>query len=344
METAGSGPLSAREVTAPVELAFKLARIPVEILGRATTSGFDFDLQHTGEETGTRRAAQLKGIELPKSVDKLMKVDEVPALNGVPLRALPVKGLPVSGVPNLTALAGRLPAAAQRTSEPANGVTPNVQGLNRVVETAKRLVPAGATPRSTPALPSLPGTPSLPPVVGTPSLPVAAPALPVGVPAVAAERALPPVNAPALPIPALPVPAPELPTARALPVDAPELPIPVPALPVPTPGLPTARALPATPVDGPVSVSGMGMNLNPTRTLIPARERALPNNVPSTPRVSVPQLSVPQPSYSMLPVPHLPVSQVRNWKVANLSKSRVGTPAEGLAGPVRLFDKVSGRL
>ncbi|WP_143036222.1 beta strand repeat-containing protein [Lentzea fradiae] len=341
MVTEGSGPLTAREMTVPVETTFKLARIPIEILGQATTAGFDRDVQLTGEDDGTRRATQLKGIQLPKGVDDLMKANEVPALNGLPvgglLTGLPlnplalagklplpglpgagkeqrttlplnggaagitpnVEGLPVAGVlegvkrllpasvneqavpalsqaavpavtekavPALTqvavptlanqavpALTQQVPVAKQRASLPLNGgtagITPNVQGLPvaQVLDTVKRLIPAGVTQRSMPAVPSVPGVPSLPSLPGVPSLPVTAPALPLQVP-----------------------------------------------------GLPTERSLPTLPVGGP-SVSGL--NLNPTEGLIPAGERSLP-----------------------------------------VSKLPLGAPMAVLTGPARLFEKVSGQL
>ncbi|MFD9702737.1 beta strand repeat-containing protein [Lentzea sp. NPDC059081] len=187
MLTDGSGPLTAREMTVPVEAAAKLARVPVEVVGQATTLGTSDDTQLTGEDTGTLRATQLKGIQLPKGVDSLMKADEVPAFHGL-------GGLPVNTLPNpaeLTALTGQLPGAAQeRSALPLNGgtagITPNVQGLplGQVLDVTQGLVPAGATSRSLPTMPSLP---------------VTAPALPVQVPGLPTERSLPalPVDGPA---------------------------------------------------------------------------------------------------------------------------------------------------
>ncbi|HEX7308094.1 beta strand repeat-containing protein [Lentzea sp.] len=202
MLTEGSGPLTAREMTVPVEAAAKLARIPVEVVGQATTIGSDADTQITGEDEGTLRATQLKGIQLPKGVDSLMKADEVPAFHGI--GQLPFGKLPVNTLPSpsgLTALAGQLPmgqlptpalpgVAQERSSLPLNGgsagITPNVQGLplGQVLDAAKRLVPVGATGRSLPSVPSLP---------------VAAPALPVQLPGLPTERSLPglPVDGPA---------------------------------------------------------------------------------------------------------------------------------------------------
>jgi hypothetical protein len=238
METDGSGPLSAREMTVPVEAAASVARIPVEVLGQAITSGTDDDTQLTGEDTGTVRASQLKGIQLPKGVDSLLKADEVPAFHGI-------GHLPVNTLPNpagLTAMAGQLPTPAlpgvahERTALPTGpggvaNVSPNVQGLplGQVLNVAKGLLPGAAAERS------------------LPSLPVTAPALPV------------------------PVQLPALPTERSLP----SLPFTAPALPVQVPALPTERSLPGLPMDGPASISGL--NLNPTQGLVPqARERALP--------------------------------------------------------------------
>ncbi|WP_394614796.1 beta strand repeat-containing protein [Lentzea sp. JNUCC 0626] len=193
MLTEGSGPLTAREMTVPVEAAAKVARIPVEVVGQATTLGTSDDTQLTGEDTdGTLRAAQLKGLELPKGVDSLLKANQVPTFHGLDSK------LPVNQFPNpadLTAMAGTLPVPAlpgvaqERTALPVNGglasLSPNVQGLplGQLLDGAKDLVPATATERS------------------LPSLPVTAPALPVPVqlPALPTERSLPtlPVDGPA---------------------------------------------------------------------------------------------------------------------------------------------------
>ncbi|MDX8144183.1 chaplin family protein [Lentzea sp. BCCO 10_0061] len=224
MLTEGSGPLTAREMTVPVEAAAKVARIPVEVVGQATTLGTSDDTQLTGEDAGTLRAAQLKGLELPKGVDSLLKANEVPAFHGLDSK------LPVNQLPNpadLAALTGQLPTSAlpavaqERSALPVNGgaasLSPNVQGLplGQLLDAAKGLVPAGATERS---LPSLPVTaPALPVPVQLPALPTerSLPTLPVDGPASlsglnlnptqglapqADERALPqlPFNAPAL--------------------------------------------------------------------------------------------------------------------------------------------------
>ena len=182
--TEGSGPLSARDMNVPVEAAAKVARIPVEVVGQATTLGTSDDTQLTGDDDGTLRATQLKGLELPKGVDSLLKANEVPAFHGLDSK------LPVNQFPNpadLAALAGHLPTPAlpgvaqERSALPLNGgtgaVTPNVQGLplGQLLGATKGLVPAGAGERS------------------LPSLPVTAPALPVPVqlPALPTERSLP---------------------------------------------------------------------------------------------------------------------------------------------------------
>jgi hypothetical protein len=243
METEGSGPLTAREMTVPVEAVANVRRIAIEVLGQALTQGTSDDTQITGEEEGTLRASQLKGIQLHKGVDSLMKANEVPAfhrinqlpVNNLPspegltglagqlpvgqlpasqlpvLGQLPVSKLPTTKLPTTKLAAPKLPSIAQeRSALPVNGgvanVTPNVQGLplGQVLEAAQALVPAGATGRS------------------LPSLPVTAPALPV---------------------------------------------------PVQLPALPTERSLPALPLDGPASISGL--NLNATEGLAP-QERALP--------------------------------------------------------------------
>lgn len=246
METEGNGPLAAREMTVPVEAAAKVARIPVEVVGQATTLGTSDDTQITGEDQGTLRATQLKGLELPKGVDSLLKADEVPAFHGIdklPVNTPPNPAdlaamagqLPTPELPSVGQLPTELPALAQeRTELPAGpggvaSVTPNVQGLplGQVLDAAKGLLPALPTERSLPTVPSLPFT---------------APALPV------------------------PVQLPALPTERSLPS--------LPALPL-VPALPTERSLPALPLDGPASISGL--NLNPTQGLAPqAEERELP--------------------------------------------------------------------
>ncbi|NGY61876.1 DUF320 domain-containing protein [Lentzea sp. NEAU-D13] len=198
MFTEGSGPLSAREMTVPVEAVANLRRIPVEVLGQAITTGTSDDSQLTGEDTGTLRASQLKGLELPKGVDGLLKANEIPAFHGIDS----IKGidqLPVNTLPNpadLAAMAGQLPTPAlpgvaqERSALPINGgtagITPNVQGLplGQVLDAAQGLLPALPAERSLPAVPSLP---------------VTAPALPVQLPALPTERSLPalPLDGPA---------------------------------------------------------------------------------------------------------------------------------------------------
>ncbi|WP_312877709.1 hypothetical protein [Lentzea indica] len=197
-QTDGSGPLTARDMSVPVEAAAKVARIPVEVVGQATTQGTSDDTQLTGEDSGTLRATQLKGIQLPKGVDSLMKADEVPAFHGID-SINGIDKLPLNTLPNpadLAAMTGQLPAPAlpgvaqERSNVPLNGgtagITPNVQGLplGQVLEAAKGLIPAGATERSLPAVPSLP---------------ITAPALPVQLPALPTERSLPalPLDGPA---------------------------------------------------------------------------------------------------------------------------------------------------
>ncbi|GGU20336.1 beta strand repeat-containing protein [Lentzea flava] len=224
MFTEGSGPLSAREMTVPAEVAAYVRRIPIEVIGQATTAGTSDDTQLTGEDEGTLRAAKLKGIELPKGVDSLLKANEVPAFHGID--QLPVNTLP--SPEGLTALAGQLPTPAlpgvaqERTELPTGpggvaNVNPNVQGLplGQVLEATKGLLPGAAAERS---LPSLPVTaPALPVPVQLPGLPTerSLPALPLDGPASlsglnlnptqglapqADERSLPqlPLNGPAL--------------------------------------------------------------------------------------------------------------------------------------------------
>ncbi|MFS8100461.1 DUF320 domain-containing protein [Lentzea alba] len=222
MLTEGSGPLSAREMTVPVEAAAKVARIPVEVVGQATTLGTSDDTQLTGEDSeGTLRATQLKGIQLPKGVDKLAGATEIPAFHGLPVNTLP-------STEGITAMAGQLPTqglpglAQERTELPAGpggvaSVTPNVQGLplGQVLEAAKGLLPGAAAQRSlpslpvtAPALPLVPALPALPTERSLPTLPLDGPASisglnlnpTQGLAPQADERSLPalPLNAPAI--------------------------------------------------------------------------------------------------------------------------------------------------
>ncbi|MCX2948457.1 chaplin family protein [Lentzea sp. NEAU-D7] len=143
--TEGSGPLTARDMHVPVEAAAKLARIPVEVLGQATTLGTSDDTQLTGEETeGPLRATQLKGLELPKGVDSLLKANQIPTFHGLdsklpinqfpnpadlaglvgqlPIQGLPTSGLPTKGLPTKGATKG-LPTQGATKGLPTQGAT-----------------------------------------------------------------------------------------------------------------------------------------------------------------------------------------------------------------------------
>ncbi|WP_258946623.1 beta strand repeat-containing protein [Lentzea californiensis] len=135
--TEGSGPLTARDMHVPVEAAAKLARIPVEVVGQATTLGTSDDTQLTGEDTdGPLRATQLKGLELPKGVDSLMKANQVPTFHGLDSK------LPINQLPNpadLAALVGQLPIQGLPTTQglPTQGLTKGLptQGLTKGLPT-----------------------------------------------------------------------------------------------------------------------------------------------------------------------------------------------------------------
>ncbi|HUQ60073.1 hypothetical protein [Lentzea sp.] len=295
MATKGSGPLTARETTVPVEPAAKLARVPVEVVGQAVTTGVDDDTQLNGEDEGTLRASQLKGIQLPKGVDSLMKADEIPAFHG--LDKLPLNLLPNTA--GLTGVTGKLPLPAlpgsakqQRASLPLNGgtagITPNVQGLplGQVLETVKRLVPAGVPQLPTGAGQLPLGGAKLP--TGASQLPLGGAKLPTGVGQLPLGAAKLPTGVRQLPLGATKRSLPSVPSVSSVPSvpsvpGVPSLPVTAPALPVQVPGLPTERSLPALPVNGPASVSGL--NLNPTQGLVPApapvKERALPQDAPA---------------------------------------------------------------
>ncbi|MEV6716439.1 chaplin family protein [Lentzea sp. NPDC051208] len=141
--TEGSGPLTARDMHVPAEAAAKFARIPVEVVGQATTLGTSDDTQLTGEDTdGTLRATQLKGLELPKGVDSLLKANQVPTFHGLDSKLpinqipnpadlaalvgqLPIQGLPTSGLP-IQGLTKGLPTKGVTKGVPTKGVTKGV--------------------------------------------------------------------------------------------------------------------------------------------------------------------------------------------------------------------------
>ncbi|TWP52887.1 DUF320 domain-containing protein [Lentzea tibetensis] len=200
MQTAGNGPLTAREITVPAEAAAKVKEVPAEVLGQATTTVSDDNTQITGEETDAVRSANLKGIELPKGVDHLAPANQVPNLDS--LKKLPVNQLPDPA--QAASLAGQLPTQGlpvglpqERTEVPVAGslanLNPNVNGISlpKLPAVPTQALPldavtglVGGQARSMPTLPNVPVLPSLP--VTAPALPVTAPALPV-----ATERSLP---------------------------------------------------------------------------------------------------------------------------------------------------------
>ncbi|SEP70710.1 Small secreted domain [Lentzea xinjiangensis] len=323
MATNGSGPSSAREMTVPVEGVAKFARVPVEVVGQATTLGTSDDAQLTGEEEpGAIRASQLKGLELPKGVDRLLKANEVPALNGLdklpintlpnpaaltgmagqlPLSGLPISGLPTSGLP----LSG-LPVKGLPTKGlPTQALS--VKGLSTQALPTKGLPTKGLPTKGLPTkgVPTkgLP-TKGLPtkglPTKGLPTQALPTRALPTqALTGVAKKRSALPLNggvASVTPnVQGLPLAqvlkaaqglVPGGVTPRSMPT-VPSLPVTAPALPVPVqlPALPTERSLPTLPVDGPASISGL--NLNPTKGLTPSRERALPEVPLNAPALSL---------------------------------------------------------
>ncbi|WP_434452019.1 chaplin family protein [Lentzea sp. E54] len=287
MVTDGSGPLTAREMTVPVETAFELARIPVEVVGQATTLGTSDDTQLTGEDEGTLRATQLKGLELPKGVDSLMKANEVPAfhgLNTLPLNQLPLGKLPIGQLPIGQLPVGQLPVGQLPVGQlpigqlPVNKLT-SPTGLKSVTgQLPVGQLPVGKLPVGKLPVGQLPSPAGLKTVTG--KLPTSA------LPGAARERSSLPLNGgtagitpnvQGLPLGQVLDAVTRLVPAGATQRSLPSLPVTAPALPVPVqlPALPTERSLPALPIDGPASLSGL--SVNPTQGLVPqAGERSLP--------------------------------------------------------------------
>ncbi|RDI18897.1 beta strand repeat-containing protein [Lentzea flaviverrucosa] len=282
--TEGSGPLTARDMHVPVEAAARLARIPVEVVGQATTLGTSDDTQLTGEDTdGTLRATQLKGLELPKGVDSLMKANQIPTFHGLDSK------LPINQLPNpadLAALAGQLPIQGLPTTQglPTQGLTKGVPTKGLPTQGVTKALPTKGLPTQglTKALPTQALTQGL-----TQGLTKGLAKAPIqGLPGVAKERSALPLNGgtgsitpnvQGLPLGQLLDAAKGLVPAGATGRSLPSLPVTAPALPVPVqlPALPTERSLPTLPVGGPASLSGL--SLNPTQGLAPkAGERALP--------------------------------------------------------------------
>ncbi|KOV88867.1 chaplin family protein [Nocardia sp. NRRL S-836] len=298
MGTVGEGPLSGREATVPAEAAANVRRIPVELVGQAFTNGTSDDTQLTGEDEGTLRATQLKGIELPKGIDKLMGPTEVPAFQGLPsLKTLPVNTLPsLGGLGGLTGLAGQLPIGKLPVGQLPIGKLPVGQ------------LPVGQLPVGQLPVGKLPVGKQLPvgklPVGKLPvgQLPVGK-QLPVGqlpVNKLGKQRAELPLgqnsaanltpNIQGLPLAQVLNAAQGLlsgaPTQRSvpsLPVTAPAL----PALPVRLP-VPTERSMPTVPtlpVAGPTTISGL--KLNPTTGLGQSKERSMPTLPADVPALSM---------------------------------------------------------
>ncbi|GLZ33071.1 hypothetical protein Lesp02_52590 [Lentzea sp. NBRC 105346] len=195
-ETDGSGPLTGREIQAPVEAAAKVKDVPAEVVGQAVANTTEDSTQVTGDEgEGVRADKNLKGIELPKGVDHLMGATEMPSFSG--LDKLPVNQTP--DPEKLAGLAGELPTQGvpalpqERSSIPVGGsaanLNPNVQGvpLQEVLGLAGTLVP-GAQQRSLPTVPSLPFT--------APALPMTLPAVPLATQRSATDLPALPLEAP----------------------------------------------------------------------------------------------------------------------------------------------------
>ncbi|ANZ37146.1 hypothetical protein BBK82_14800 [Lentzea guizhouensis] len=315
MDTEGVGPLAGREMTVPAEAAASVRRIPVELVGQAFTGGTSDDTQLTGEDEGTLRASQLKGIQLPKGIDKLMGATEVPGFQGVPsFRNLPINGLPSIG--GLTGLAGQLPIGKLPVGQlpvgqlpigklpagqlPVNKLSPSKLPVGQlpVGQLPLGKLPVGKLPVDKLPLDRLPVDKL--PVGKLPVTKLPAASLPVGksqAAKLAHERTELPLgqngvanvapNIQGLPVNQVLEAAKKLVPGGAtqrsmpsLPVTAPAL----PALPVPLP-IPTERSLPALPVNSPANVSGL--NLNPTSGLVPAGERSLPSVPVDAPAMSM---------------------------------------------------------
>ncbi|ROP39370.1 beta strand repeat-containing protein [Saccharothrix texasensis] len=125
--TAGRGAVSAHDLEAPTEAFARMFGIPVDVLGTATTNAHEVNDVRTGDDRGD--TAQVgdanRGIQLPASVDSLLRVTEVPTLDllgvvsryTVPvalpgmddLRALPIDRLDQVQLPGSDLLARSVP-------------------------------------------------------------------------------------------------------------------------------------------------------------------------------------------------------------------------------------------
>ncbi|MCC8251134.1 hypothetical protein [Saccharothrix luteola] len=99
--TKGSGSVTSYDVEAPTEAFARLFGIPVDVLGTATTNAQDSNDVRTGDDRGDTKpvADANRGIQLPASLDSLLRVTELPTLDlvsGLAGYTVPV-GLPGIG-------------------------------------------------------------------------------------------------------------------------------------------------------------------------------------------------------------------------------------------------------
>ncbi|MFI9008601.1 hypothetical protein ACIGNX_15360 [Actinosynnema sp. NPDC053489] len=125
--TEGRGPVSAHDVEVPTEAFARLFGIPVDVLGTATANAQDHNDVRTGDDRGddAKVTEANRGIQLPASVDSLLRATELPDLGlvsrlgqytvplGTPgldeLRGLPIQGVHRLRLPGSGLLARAVP-------------------------------------------------------------------------------------------------------------------------------------------------------------------------------------------------------------------------------------------
>ncbi|XVS64439.1 hypothetical protein ACQPYE_40420 [Actinosynnema sp. CA-299493] len=124
--TAGRGSVSSHDLEAPTEAFARMFGIPVDVLGTATTNAHDVNDVRTGDDRDAAPVADAnRGIQLPASLDSLLRVTEVPTLDllgrlspftvpvGLPgiddLRGLPIDRLDQVQLPGSGLLARSVP-------------------------------------------------------------------------------------------------------------------------------------------------------------------------------------------------------------------------------------------
>ncbi|KOX35174.1 hypothetical protein ADK67_01535 [Saccharothrix sp. NRRL B-16348] len=81
--TEGRGAVTAHDIEAPTEAFARMFGIPVDVLGTATTNAHDSNDVRTGDDRGDAApvADASRGIQLPASLDSLLRVTELPTLD-----------------------------------------------------------------------------------------------------------------------------------------------------------------------------------------------------------------------------------------------------------------------